>query len=221
MYTVAIGDVHGCLDKLESLIEHVHSHYKEIDKYVFLGDYVDRGPDSKGVIDYIMHLQSKVNVIALYGNHEQMLIDSLNSYFKEDWNSSEYGMTTLPSFRVSCVSQLPMKYIKWIKSLPIIHKDEDRVYVHAGINRSVPLNEQSKNYNIWVRHEFLLDPREEGGYVVHGHTPDLSGPDIKHNRTNLDTGSCFGGRLTAGIFQKGNPKPIACVQDNARIFRVE
>ena len=207
--TVAIGDVHGELDKLNSLLEYIQ-HYlngtcSQHDlSYVFLGDYIDRGPDSKGVIDVVRRMQQEGNTIALLGNHEDMMLQALrDARYQSDWHQS-YGHITMNSFKEnSRVWDTPKEYIDWMNSLPLFHKDDKRTYVHAGFYRALPIEQQTRHVLVWIREEFLNDPTMDGGFVVHGHTPKFTGvPDLRSNRVNVDTGAVFGEVLSAVVFNE-------------------
>lgn len=207
--TVAIGDVHGCLDQLKALVGHVRTEFPDNEiQWIFVGDYIDRGPDSRGVIQFVNELP---NTIALKGNHEDMLTTAWRSsdgYRQAQWDH-EYGKITCKSFDVEQCGDIPMSYIRWMEERPYYHQDSmGRVFVHAGIQRNLPLSmtAQSKQYMIWARHEFMLDP-DPSVFVIHGHTPVFGGPDLHHNRVNIDTGCVYGGLLTAAVFGSNSIKP--------------
>lgn len=254
MYTVAIGDIHGCLKELKDLMDCTRR-FTFVDKetrYIFLGDYVDRGPDSKGVLDFLMKFQEETpNVVCLLGNHEDNM---LNCYYggqngeeNYQYNHSIGGSATLNSFGVIRPAEVPLKYINWIGKLPlyVIETNEawrkekssdlwtdasERVYVHAGIDRKRPMDQQSRNVLIWDRtlvHEPIkgtMDTR----FIVHGHTP-VGNPTMTPHRLNIDTGCVFGFEqemlpnnqlvvkgetnrsLTAAIFDQSRVKPVKLV----------
>lgn len=228
MLTVAIGDIHGCLKELEQLVERVQKNFSDPIQWITIGDYVDRGPDSKGVIDFVRNLKA----IALKGNHEDMLVKAYRGapYQRYEWDQS-YGRLTTPSFGVTKLEDIPLEYILWMERLPYFHieypaGDMQRVFVHAGIQRRYPVTMQSQNrdYMIWARDEFLLDERMDGGYVVHGHTPVCHLVGVTNrcsNRVNLDLGCCFGGLLTAAVFQCNRAQPVYTVSHTGKVSAFE
>lgn len=214
-YTICIGDTHGCLEQLDSLLKEIELYTKSraIDEYklIFLGDYIDRGQDSKGVIDRVMQLQERHahNVITLMGNHEDMMLDVIRGDHPNVWESNG-GWITNTSFQVSHPRDIDPKYKIWMKDLPIYHDDGKRFFVHAGVLPIIPLSQNTKNTMLWVREQFLQFKKPWDRYIVHGHTPtkwDRYAPEkeewvprVRLNRLNLDTGCVFGGTLTAAVF---------------------
>jgi len=202
--TYAIGDSHGCLAQLQSLIEQCERHAgEERSRFVFLGDYIDRGPDSRGVLDLLLDLQkwSPDEIICLLGNHEDMLIAAIDDEKNEPRWLRNGGDQTLRSFRISTAVDIPDKYQIWLRSLPKFFDDGRRFFVHAGIHPDRPLDQQDEHDLLWIREPFLSDGRDYGRLIVHGHTPIRSGlPDQRPNRLNLDTGAVFGRSLAAAVF---------------------
>lgn len=202
MFTVVIGDIHGCFDQLQNLLNAVkpivanHEH-----KFVFLGDYVDRGPDSRKVIDFLMGLD---NAVCLKGNHEDMMVKQMPGWLGNG------GYSTL--FNYQGLDEELAKHIEWLDSLPLYHEDDHRIYVHAGLWPLAPLEEQDAADMLWIRNEFLNSHYDFGKLVVHGHSAVLNNPEIKTNRINLDTACVFGGKLTAAIFNDKQRDPVHIVQ---------
>jgi diadenosine tetraphosphatase ApaH/serine/threonine PP2A family protein phosphatase len=203
----AIGDIHGSLQKLRDLIARCQRHADgRAAAFVFLGDYIDRGPDSSGVVELVMQMQarSKGRVIALKGNHEAVAIDIIDG--KADAANAaiwlrEGGVATLRSYGVRTAHELPNEHVAWMRSLPLHHDDGCRFFVHGGIDPEKPLDAQTDHDLLWMREPFLSDPRDHRRLIVHGHTPQSTGmPDLRSNRLNLDTGAVFGGPLTAAAF---------------------
>lgn len=223
LITVGVGDVHGESDKLDSLIINVERARDQLYpganiRWVFIGDYIDRGWDSKGCIDRVINL----NALALMGNHEKMLLDAYDGFYTADWMHS-YGDPTCPSFGVHHVREIPGEYITWMRSLSYFYHDGIRTFVHAGIDRRIEsLEKQHPETLIWIRDKFLYDSSPNGGFVVHGHTPKIGGlPDLKHNRVNLDTGAVFGGELSAAIFTDEKPEPQYFVTASGHLGKAE
>jgi serine/threonine protein phosphatase 1 len=210
--TYAIGDTHGCLSQLQNLIEECEKDAGEgQSRFVFLGDYIDRGPDSRGVLDLLIDLQkwSPDEIICLLGNHEDMLLAAIADEANEARWLRNGGDQTLLSFRVTRAIDIPDKYQTWLRSLPKFFDDGRRFFVHAGIHPDRPLDQQDEHDLLWIREPFLSDDRDYGRVIiVHGHTPIRSGlPDQRPNRLNLDTGAVFGRPLTAAVFTDENTAP--------------
>jgi len=211
-----VGDIHGSLAKLKDLVARCEEYAAGAPlTYIFLGDYIDRGPDSAGVVRYLMELQSRRGpaAIALKGNHEGFLVDVFDGVCPADVWLSQGGDATLRSYGVSRAQDLPEAVLGWFRSLPLSYDDGRRFFVHAGVNPQLPLHAQQERDLIWIREPFLSDRRDYGRLIVHGHTPLQSGePDLRPNRLNLDTGAVFGGPLTAALFEIGRTEPLSFVQ---------
>ncbi|MFE1601432.1 metallophosphoesterase family protein [Methylobacterium sp. ID0610] len=203
--TYAIGDIHGCADRLDRLLMQIEEHRAgRSRRIVCLGDYVDRGPDSARVIATLRGLQAREpdRVVCLMGNHEAMLLGALSGADEPLWLFNG-GRTVLASYGVSRVDQIPRDDLDWIAALPTVHADEARWYVHAGFRPGRPAPDPDPDQRLWIREPFLSADHDFGRHVVHGHTPVRGGqPDVRRHRTNLDTGAVFGGPLTAGVFTR-------------------
>ncbi len=213
MLTYAVGDIHGCGAKLESLLAQIDDHAAgRRMRLVFLGDYIDRGPDSRGVIARIRALQrrSGERVVCLRGNHEAMALDAMACDAREEHWRANGGATTLASFGVSHAAALPGDVVAWLDALPYAHDDGLRYFVHAGIDPARPLFAQTDHDRLWIREPFLSCGDRYDRLIVHGHTPLMTAqPDVRANRVNLDTGAVFGGPLTAAVFVPGRREPAA------------
>ena len=212
----AIGDIHGSLDKLESLVEACLEHADGRDmRLVFLGDYIDRGPDSAGVVRLLMSLQLELQerLIALKGNHEAWALALLDGEVEVSPWLRNGGGETLASYAAKDIGDLPRAHLDWMRSLRLFYDDGRRFFVHAGIDPDKPLDAQDEDALLWIREPFLTDGRDYGRLVVHGHTP-LTGekPDLRSNRLNLDTAAVFGGPLTAALFDDTQTGPVAYLQ---------
>ncbi|GAB1419836.1 metallophosphoesterase family protein [Bacteroidales bacterium] len=179
-----IPDIHGCSKTLRSLIENQIKPGKW-DELIFLGDYIDRGPDSKGVIDYIMQLQhQEYSIRLLKGNHEEYCIKtydedkakrsflglSFRTRAQKKWEMHG-GKETLASFGVDLAGQIPDKYIDWMRELEMFIQTEKYIIVHAGLNFKIedPLSDTFAM--LWSK-EFTVDPKKiHHKKVIHGHTP--------------------------------------------------
>ncbi|AWN43816.1 metallophosphoesterase family protein [Methylobacterium durans] len=214
--TYAIGDIHGCYDHLRELLNRIEEHREgRPRKLVFLGDYIDRGPDSAGVISLLRDLQASEpeDVVCLMGNHEDLMIHAHSvPGLRINWLMNG-GAATLQSFGVAGPEDLPDDVVRWAESLPTVYEDAQRFYVHAGFRPGVPAPDPDQHARLWIREPFLTEDHDFGKYVIHGHTPLLDGePDVRRFRTNLDTGCVYGGALTAGVFTDERAAAIQFLQ---------
>ncbi|MCJ2127490.1 metallophosphoesterase family protein [Methylobacterium sp. E-045] len=202
--TYAIGDLHGCADALERLLMEIARHGAGRDhRLVFLGDYIDRGPDSAGVLRILQDLDRTEGKRAtfLMGNHERMLLDAYEKPFGVAAWLENGGRSTLTSFGIHDPEELPRDALNWMSGLDTVHEDERRYYVHAGFRRGRTGIDPDVEVRLWIRKPFLTEDFDFGKHVVHGHTPQKTGrPDVRPFRTNIDTACVFGCRLTAGVF---------------------
>lgn len=210
----AVGDIHGRSDLLAEMIDRIDSDRRRrpiaqaIE--VYLGDYIDRGPDSKGVIDQLAVRIVRNDAICLRGNHESILERALvDSTVLPHW-SQLGGLQTLASYgfsldglddrAMSAVLQtfrevFPQTHDLFLRCLRNIYSCGDFLFVHAGIRPGVPLDRQQQHDLLWIRDEFLTSTQQHGKIVVHGHTP-VAFPEIRNNRINIDTGAWYSGVLT-------------------------
>lgn len=210
--TFAIGDVHGRLDLLERAFGLIWAHAgARTFQIVCLGDYIDRGPDSRGVIDFLIQEQPRAPLTCLKGNHEAMLLAAVEEGEWTTWLHNG-GEETMASYRGE---RPPPEHLRWLRRLPVCARDADRLYVHAGFRPGVPLADQEEEACVWIRHKFLIaDAHELPGHVVHGHTPvhidklAMEQPECLPHRTNLDTGACWTDVLGVGVFEPGRPEPV-------------
>jgi serine/threonine protein phosphatase 1 len=215
----AIGDIHGRRDLLDQLLKQIAEHQKVSpadDTIVFLGDYVDRGSDTKGVIDLILSLPSIWNMVFLRGNHDQSLLDFLDDPLRyRAWRNFGAPETLLsygvrpPRFddanefaraRNELNRACPSSHLKFLNSLKLLYEDGDYLFVHAGIRPGIAIGQQSDEDLMWIRDDFLMSDRLFDKVVVHGHTPTEK-PVRRPNRLGLDTGAHATGRLTAAILE--------------------
>ncbi|MGA0598775.1 metallophosphoesterase family protein [Enterovirga sp. CN4-39] len=216
MLTYAVGDIHGCLDLLRQLLDRIAADAAgRPHRLVFIGDYIDRGEDSAGVIRTLRTLQDERggDVVCLKGNHEQLY---LRSFGRPDvfrtWIQNG-GETMLASFGARGLDDMPPDVTAWIEACPVSFEDERRYFVHAGLRPGRLLDEQSEYDRLWIRDEFLVGDHDFGKFVVHGHTPRPDGrPDLRRYRLNLDTAAVYGGLLTAARFGDEQAGPEAFFQ---------
>lgn len=209
----AVGDIHGRADLLIDIIARIGDDLRrrpiEHAVEVYLGDYVDRGPDSKTVIDMLAVRLVENRAVCLRGNHEALMEDFLQDPAKlGHWNQLG-GMQTLASYGVDLHSDLETEvdlHHRFLQVFPRAHQlflqclryhftCGDFLFVHAGIRPDIPLERQDPHDLVWIRHEFLNSAKDHGKFIVHGHTP-VPHPDIRRNRINIDTGAWRSGTLT-------------------------
>ena len=196
----AIGDIHGCLDQLQRLMELVTIN-PERDTLVFIGDYIDRGPDSRGVVDYVLDLKERMgNTVCLLGNHEHMLRDYLTDGPCGGLYLSNGGDATFASYGISAerddaATRIPESHLEFFRSLPTYYETEEYIFVHAGMKPGIPLEEQQNNDLLWIRYSFINSDHDFGKIVVFGHTPLMS-VHVDDYKIGIDTGAVYGGVLT-------------------------
>lgn len=202
MRTLAIGDIHGCPFALDALLAAVRP--TPADTLVFLGDYVDRGPDSRGVIDRVLALRKTHKVVALRGNHELMMQRARTGKDEYRMWCSVGGLQTLGSYgkspgRAGTLADVPAEHWEFIeKECVDYHETETHIFVHAGVDPGTPMNEQEE---LWLFWEFLNPARpiahESGKTVICGHTSQRTGEILDLETTVcIDTFIYGGGWLT-------------------------
>jgi serine/threonine protein phosphatase 1 len=214
----AVGDIHGRLDLLETMLELIEAdaaaQVTERRMIVFLGDYIDRGPDSRGVVEKLIGgLPEGFETHFLKGNHEAILLDFLQEAWRLDHWLLNGGDATMRSYgidtdrlasldapaevwRQAFAEALPGAHLRFFKNLKLSVSFGDYLFVHAGVRPGVALAVQSEADLVWIRGPFLNHAEPFGKIVVHGHTPETA-PVIRPNRIGVDTGAVFTGRLTA------------------------
>lgn len=220
----AIGDVHGCLDALDALhtkiLRDAETSGCTRKIAVYLGDYVDRGPASKQVIDRLIEQPlDGFETIHLMGNHEAMMIDfladpeigpgwmfnggntTLESYgLSGEFDFETASAETLENLQTAFAEALPDDHQKFLKTLTLCHEIGDYFFVHAGIRPGIPLDNQSDEDMLWIRDDFLDSAADHGKVIVHGHTITWE-PQFRGNRIGVDTGAFVSGTLSALILE--------------------
>ena len=213
----AVGDIHGCSHQLDQLLKAIQKDAADrggTSQLIFLGDYVDRGPDSKGVVDRLAGLGPALSPRFLRGNHDQAILDFLqNPAFYRAWRN--YGAAeTLVSYGVmpprfdrdedfaaardQFAGALPPRHLRFFENLELHARIGDYFFAHAGVRPGIALEQQTPDDLLWIRDEFLMSRDDFGAVIVHGHTPG-EGPVRRSNRICVDTGVYATGRLTAAI----------------------
>ena len=225
MHLYAIGDIHGHLGLLEAAHDLIAADMARhgTGQIIHVGDLVDRGPDSRGVIDHLIQGQARgEDWVVLKGNHDRMFTRFMNDPAEpEPGLRSEYswlhpklgGATTLASYGVAKAADRPVPKVysealaavpdahrDYLSTLPPLHLAGDCVFVHAGLRPGVPLDQQTETDLIWIRDAFLIEAESFGPLVVHGHTA-IDHATHYGNRINLDSGAAYGGPLSAVVIE--------------------
>ncbi len=194
----AIGDIHGCMDKLGPLIDQLDIEF-ERDTVVFIGDYIDRGPRSFEVVEYLINLKKRhQDIIFLKGNHEDMLEKYLSGVDRFTYLANG-GQQTLDSYleqdRMPKTFPIPDSHLDFFKSLVLFFETDQYIFVHAGLKNKIPLDLQKTHDLLWIRSEFIHSDYDFGKQVVFGHTP-FPEPLVLPNKIGIDTGAVYGNKLT-------------------------
>ncbi len=194
----AIGDIHGCYKKLRILLEKVNIDFRH-DTLIFMGDYIDRGPLSFEVVEYLIKLKKKhENIIFLRGNHEEMLLKYLAGHDRYVYLSNG-GQQTLESYLKRSydvdTGPIPQDHIEFLKSLDLYFQTDDFIFVHAGLKEGICLEDQVSEDLLWIRRSFVKSKYDFGKCIIFGHTP-FSKPLVEPNKIGIDTGAVFGNKLT-------------------------
>jgi serine/threonine protein phosphatase 1 len=213
---IAVGDIHGDAGLLEQLLEKIESFVdrQSADRryhLIYLGDYIDRGPESEQVVDIIMGSTPKgkiTQIITLMGNHEEMFLnDAVSSYMNG-------GRETLLSYGVDSYKDIPVDHKFWYKNLEPYYETENYFFCHAGVEPGIPPNKTHPYQMMWIRNDFLRSDYDWGKIIIHGHTP-VREVEIKPNRINIDTAAVFEGMLTAVVLEDDTAPQFLQVKSNA------
>lgn len=220
----AIGDIHGCYRELNELLDQLP--LDQNSTLIFLGDYVDRGPNSRAVIDTILDMQSKYKTITLMGNHEAMMLD----FFTDPSSASAAffifngGSSTLASYVMDDQEyHIPDSHMNFLRNLQLHYETDTHFFVHAGVPEiklaKLQDSEHMQDY-IWIRKKFLESNFAWEKIIVHGHSP-VPQVEIKPNRICLDTGCVFNGYLTAMEMNSGAVYQVRAIEDIPRTYLIE
>ena len=187
--TYVVGDIHACLKPLQRLLAKIDPEPDE--EVVFIGDYIDRGPHAREVVDYLLSLPFRS--VFLMGNHEQMLLDFLAGQ-NEELFLLNGGSATMRSYGGDS-DNIPAAHLHFFRKLLPTYETPDYLFVHAGIRPMVPLEQQDPKDLIWIRQEFYQFVGKFPKPVVFGHTP-LKQVMLADDRIGVDTGCVYGGKLT-------------------------
>ena len=193
-----VGDIHGCLEKLVTLMDKIPIDYNQ-DQLIFIGDYIDRGPSSFEVVRYLIELKNlKPDTVFIKGNHEDMLQNYLDGSDRFTYQLNG-GQQTLDEYLSRSDSKdafpIPADHLEFFNSLQLYYQTDDYIFVHAGLREKVPLESQDKMDLLWIRDEFLQSEFDFGKRVIFGHTP-FKEPLQQANKIGIDTGAVYGNLLT-------------------------
>jgi serine/threonine protein phosphatase 1 len=228
----AIGDIHGRADLLEALLRQIDAdctlYPSSRPIVVFLGDYIDRGPASRQVLDLLLGCQRTKEAVFLRGNHDNFVRRFLSSPAVLDEWRLYGGLETLVSYGLKpsinpgvpeqrqlakeLEKSTPERHLEFLDSLNLSFNCGDFLFVHAGIRPGVPIRKQKEEDLLWIREEFLSCEQRFEKFVVHGHTP-VRAPDIRSNRINIDTGAFATGRLTCIVIEGAAIVPLIDVRE--------
>lgn len=191
----AVGDIHGCFQKLQALMDKLTIRYDK-DSLVFLGDYIDRGDSSFQVVDYLADLKKRhSHIVFLKGNHEEMFFNYLSG---EDEITFLFngGKQTLKGYTDANGNiSVPQSHFDFFNSLQLYYETDDYVFVHAGLREGVPFEKQKPEDLLWIRKSFIDSNYDFGKRIIFGHTP-YAEVLIKDNKIGIDTGAVYGYKLT-------------------------
>lgn len=224
--TYAVGDIHGCIDQLNEMMWELWANglNLEEDTIIFLGDYIDRGPDSRACVQYLIDLQDQYGadrVICLKGNHEDMCLHYYKMYER---NVGDLGIAWLYNGGYECIKsykawadihesgeeKMEPAHLEWMLNLPTMYENDMGYFVHAGF---LPWDEKPQDtddyHRMWVRHDFILNPKQWDKMVYFGHTAQKGNVLDKPEKIGIDTACVYGYKLSA----------IRC--DDGKVFQVD
>lgn len=199
-------DIHGEYNLLRRALDYVEQANPYGGKIIFLGDYIDRGPKNKEVLETVMYPPKNWEYITLLGNHEDIFLDAFHNkninMLYDTGVLKEYGIE-----KSEDMSKFPKEILAWMKKLELFHFEDQNVFAHAYYDYSYPPEAQSKSQCVWHRMDDWQSFGNGDLHLTHGHTPRKNGPISSPNRTNLDAGAVFYGKYVIGVYQKGVKGP--------------
>ena len=193
-----VGDIHGCFDKLCALMDKIPINNTR-DQLIFIGDYIDRGPSSFDVVNYLIDFKKRVpGTIFIKGNHEDMLQNYLDGSDRFTYLLNG-GQKTMDEYLNRSDNKeafpIPSEHLEFFNSLQLYYQTDDYIFVHAGLREKVPLESQDKMDLLWTRDEFIHSDFNFGKRVIFGHTP-FKETLLQANKIGIDTGAVYGNLLT-------------------------
>jgi serine/threonine protein phosphatase 1 len=213
-FTYVVPDIHGRFDLLCHGLADILTHAAgRTGTIVALGDYVDKGPNSREVIDRLRAgPPDGWSLFPLKGNHDVMMVEALRNPWKMEWWRERGGDTAIESYDGDPLN-VPPADVEWLDQLPVMHIDPFRIYVHAGLDPDLPLDRQTEKTMLWSRYPKEFHRGFGDRHVVHGHDSFVDGPKLYEGRTNLDTRAWRTGRLVIGVFDDDRPGgPVDFIQ---------
>jgi len=215
-----VGDIHGRSDLLDQIVDKINRdiehHGRRECLTITLGDYVDRGPDARGVLERLCRNPFPTQYVALRGNHEELFETFLHEPSVADQWRRLGGLETLHSYGIPTKDlmlgrgfeeaaralslEIPEAHQAFLASLKTHASNSDHFFCHAGVRPDLPLDRQNVDDLLWIRDEFLSSKKDFGKMIIHGHTPN-EWPQIMPNRINIDTGAFATGRLTCLVIE--------------------
>ena len=203
-------DIHGCHDLLQKALDFVYRENPLGGKIIFLGDYIDRGPDNKKVIETVMNPKDGWEFVCLMGNHEEMFLDAVGG--KMQFYDPKVVLEYIPEAKTVADVQgyFPEDVLDWMKALKLFHFEGPNVFAHAYYDDDLLPEHQQKHDVLWVRMDDWMAYRSQQDrlFLTHGHTPRKHGPVSSPNRVNLDAGGVFYGRYIIGEYYKDIKGPV-------------
>jgi serine/threonine protein phosphatase 1 len=209
-FTYVIPDLHGRLDLFERAIAEILAHAAgAVASVITLGDYVDRGPASRQLVERLMHWdEMTLRLVALKGNHEAMMWQACNGLLEAERWLLHGGDATLASYGTDpsgMRTAVPKAHLAWLNGLPLVHVDQHRAFVHAGVDQMLPLDQQNESTVLWKRYASGHKKGHGILHVVHGHDGTSSAPVVTTGKSNLDGLAWKTGRLVLGVYADHRP----------------
>jgi len=223
----AIGDIHGCPDELTTLLKSIELDQR--DTLVFVGDYVDRGPSAKDVIDILLEVKrNHSDSIFLKGNHEDMMLSFLGlpGHYGESFLYNG-GVATLQSYAIDelmldeVTDRLPTAHVDFLQNLETSYLRPPYLFVHAGVRPALALEDQDAEDLLWIRQEFISVPHDLGHTVIFGHTPMRDVMVQLPYKIGLDTGLVYGGMLSCVEFTEGRCFQVSRGSDQVTSYQIK